>query len=88
MALFKLSVAYEGRSSEEIVEVEAKNSAEARRACEELVIKNKERMEWLTSRNVYDSRIVRSCELCPFDFRIDVIAMSDSLKSDMLKDDV
>lgn len=88
MALFKLLMAHEGSSYEEILEVEAKNSAEARKMCEDFVIKNRERIEWLTSRNIYDSRIVRSCELCPFDFRIDIIAMSEALKSDTLKNDV
>lgn len=88
MALYKISVMYEGMSSEEIMEIEVKNSLEAKKACEELINKNRERIKWLTIWNVYDSKIVKSCSLCPYDFRLDVLAMSDFLESEILKNDI
>lgn len=91
MAIFKLAIGYEGRSAQEIVEIDAPNPPEARKKCEEMLAWQEKESERLAAKNVYNSKVVKSCELCKYDFRMDFIALEEmlrSLENRPLEDDV
>lgn len=76
MAKFKIAVKYI-ESNEEILEVEAKTVSEARRMCAALVKENEEIVERLRRFNIYVSKIVESCRLCPYDYRLEALGCED-----------
>ena len=84
MAIFRLSLKYEG-GGEEIVEVEAETVSSAKRICEEMVGENSLMTERLERFNVWTSRRLSSCVLCPYDRRLDFLGCDLILD---LKDDV
>jgi len=85
LAKFKLNLRYEGNASEETVEVDAASVSEARRKCEEMVEENSLMMDRLGKLNVYVSKRLRSCELCPYDFRMELLGCEGifNLKNDV-----
>jgi len=85
LAKFKLSLRYEGSASEETVEVDAASVSEARRKCEEMVEDNSLMMDRLGKLNVWVSKRLSSCELCPYDFRMEFLGCEWVVN---LKDDV
>jgi hypothetical protein len=83
LAKFRLSLKYEGSASEETVEVDAASVSEARRKCEGMVEDNSLMMDRLGRLNVYVSKRLRSCELCPYDFRMELLGCEGILKNDV-----
>ena len=73
MAIFKIAIKYQGISAEEIVEFEAPTPSVAKKKCEEVMGDNREFVERLNGRGIYTSKVVQSCSLCPYDFRLDVL---------------
>lgn len=65
MPNFNLILRYENPRCEEIVSVEAPNSAAARDVCKSIKKDIEARISFLESVNVYCSRVLRSCELAP-----------------------
>lgn len=86
MATFKLAIRYEGFSSEEIVEIEAKNPNDAKAKCKDVVSENKNELDRLARYNVYVSKNIRSCRLCPYDHKMDMLEVEEMLRS--LKDEI
>lgn len=82
MARFKLSLKYEA-GGEEIVEIEAKTVSSARKMCEEMVGENSLINERLEGFNVWTSRRMVSCDLCPYDYRLDFLGCDTILKNDV-----
>ena len=85
MAKFKLSLRYEGNASEEKVEVDVAGVSEARRKCEEMIKDNSLMVERLERLNIYVSKKLVSCELCPYDFRMELLGCEGifNLKNDV-----
>jgi len=81
MALFKLSLKYAGRSSEDLVEIEADSPKEARLKCEKLVEENISAVERMAKLNVYTSKILESCSLCNYDYKLDMLSLEKVLNS-------
>lgn len=81
MALFKFAIKYEGSSSEETMELEASNSIEARKMCDEMAERNREELERLASRNVYSSKVIKSCRMCRHDHRMDMVGVDEMFRS-------
>lgn len=69
MSDFKLKVVYENPRHEEIVEVNAENTASARALCSEIIVEREDALKKLESNNIYISRRLVSCELMERDWR-------------------
>jgi hypothetical protein len=81
LALFKLAIGYSGVSAEDIVEIEARTPSEARIKCEEMVVIHKEELDRLAKRNIYVSKIIRSCRLCSYGYKMDMVGVNEMLES-------
>lgn len=88
MAVFKIAVKYAGRSSEDILEIEASTVSDAKRVCDGLARENAELLERLRRFNVYASRIIESCRLCPYDPRLGLLKCDEIIGSLKSEDDV
>lgn len=73
MAIFRLAVQYAGTSAEEIVEFSADSVSSAKAKCEELMRENEEMLKRAESQNIYVSRRMSSCRLCPYEFRLEMM---------------
>lgn len=62
---FNLILRYENPRCEEVVSVEAPNSAAAREACRSIKEDIEARISFLESVNVYCSKVLMSCDLAP-----------------------
>jgi len=62
---FRLLIQYENPSCEEVAEVEAQNSSDARDLCSSVMLEYGRRDAFLESMNVYCSRRVVACRLAP-----------------------
>lgn len=83
LARFRLSLKYEATSAEEIVEIEAETVSSAKRMCEEMIAENRDLAERLERFNVWTSRRLSSCVLCPYDYRLDFLGCDLILKNNV-----
>lgn len=79
MARFKIAVKY-FESNEEILEVEARTVSEARRICASMVRENEELLGRIRRFNIYMSKIVESCRLCPYDYKLEMLGLEELAK--------
>lgn len=77
MASFRFALKYLGNSKEEIVEVKVGTVGEAKGLCDRMMRENRETMERLRRFNVYSSRIMESCRMCPCGFGMDMLACDE-----------
>lgn len=69
LAVFKMSIKYEGPSCEEVVEFRAQNTSEAKLECDRIFSEACEARISMEKRNVYCSKRVVSCILLDRDWR-------------------
>lgn len=81
MAVFRIELKYFGNSKEEIVEIRADTVGDAKKICERLMDENLAMMEHLRRFNIYSSRILESCKMCPCGFKMDMLACDGVKKS-------
>lgn len=81
MTSFRFALKYLGSSTEEIVEVKVGTVKEAKGLCERMMMENEELMGRLRRFNVYSSRILESCRMCPCGFDMDVLACDEMIGS-------
>lgn len=63
MSDFRLKVVYENPFHEEIMKVEAENTAEARAMCFDIIQEYEDKLKRLEYKNIYVSKAMLSCEL-------------------------
>lgn len=60
---FKLSIVYQN-NIEEIIEIQAANTAEAVKKCKEIKEEHDKFISRIESRNIYTNKIIKSCSVC------------------------
>lgn len=81
MALFRIAMRYSGRSSEEILEFNARTPSEAKKVCPRLMEENRTFLERIRRLNVYSSKILESCRLCEYDRGLELLDLDEVLNS-------
>jgi len=72
LATFNIIVSHNNGERCEI-KVQAENSVEARRVCEEIKSKNKDMLERWETMNVFATKRIEDCVLCPRDWRDELL---------------
>ena len=81
MISFRFALKYLGNSNEEIVEVKVGTVREAKGLCDRILRENDELMGRLRRFNVYSSRVLESCRMCPCGFNMDMLACEEMIGS-------
>ena len=73
MAKFKIIISYENSYFEELIEIDAETIKQAKIKCEEIKLENNNKIEFLKSKNIYSSKIIKECKLDKYDWSYEVL---------------